>query len=139
MVGHFDTVLISKNVRCQTVIVRSAVVGCRKFDQLTALMHEENNWNTYRQEVDSKLSSNTSFVPFLGVFLTTTAFQQTAATRGSRFESRHGSAPYSSEKKVAAEQGQIYETYHLLEPITVRERLDKLRGASFDHHNEGML
>lgn len=96
----------------------------RKFDHLTSILHEDNNWDTYRDEVDRKLDSNSPFVPFLGVFLTTTAFFQASSDL-------HGRARSATTLKSAVLERQLttdmHETYHLLEAITVRERLDKLR------------
>lgn len=105
----------------------------RKFDQLTAIMHEDNNWSTYRQEIEKKQRSNSSFVPFLGVFLTTAAFYQTASTSARSFsmlEQRRERAADIVDKKVSVEESNMYETYHLLEAITVRQKLEKLRESS---------
>lgn len=109
-------------------------VFCRKFDQLSAIMHDDNNWSAYNQEIDQKLKANTPFIPFLGVFLTATAFFQAAS---SKLESRHSSVSYMSGKftpeRRRSSETNMYETYHLLEAITVRERLNKLRENTFAH------
>jgi len=93
-------------------------------------MHEDDNWAAYRKEVSKKLQRNERFVPFLGIFLTTTAFTQTmSASRGVR----GGVSPSSEKLEVDGRRlstDSVYETYHLLEAITVREKLDKLRKTS---------
>lgn len=99
-------------------------------------MHEDNNWCVYREELDQKIRSNSPFVPFLGVFLTTTAFVQAASS--SRLKNSLSSMSLiSSERKKSSENEKIYETYHLLEAITVRERLDKLRENSITLDSSG--
>ena len=95
-------------------------------------MHEDNNWSMYRKEISKKLQKNHHFVPFLGIFLTTTAFAQTvSASHGDKAGSPnkdHLDVVHAKERRVSTES--MYETYHLLEAITVREKLDKLRRGS---------
>ena len=42
----------------------------RRFDQLSELMSEEDNCRVYQTEIEKLLKSDTSFIPFLGSFLT---------------------------------------------------------------------
>ena len=97
-------------------------------------MHEENNWSMYRQAIAQKLRTNSPFVPFLGVFLTTTAFAQVAASSGRETRSKTFSSKVSKvvpggvcSSENSLEGKELYETYHLLESITVRQKLEKLR------------
>jgi hypothetical protein len=106
---------------------------CRKFDTLTAVMHEDNNWAAYRKEVEQKLDTSSPFIPFLGVFLTTTAYHQTASQAKQRASSV---VSFVSGGGKVEENAHMYETYHLLEAITVRQRLDKLRQDSFAQDGE---
>lgn len=92
-------------------------------------MHEDNNWSVYREEISEKLRKNKHFIPFLGIFLTTTAFSLSAA------EVHRKSGVSASKEHLDVDQRRMstdsmYETYHLLEAITVREKLDKLRRSS---------
>ena len=48
----------------------------RRFNQLTRLMSEEDNWKLYRQDLDRCLTTNTPCVPFLGLFLTQVVQQE---------------------------------------------------------------
>lgn len=98
-------------------------------------MHEDNNWSVYRQEISKKLEENTQFVPFLGIFLTTTAFSQTAAVTFDTQTTDSCLDVLSTDtvevaKKRRMSTDSMYTTYHLLEPITVREKLEKLRRTS---------
>ncbi len=94
-------------------------------------MHEDSNWKAYHQEVKQKLDSNSPFIPFLGVFLTTTAFHQTASQTRANSVLSLGAGKEKASAAAAVENTKMYETYHLLEAITVRERLSKLREDSF--------
>lgn len=89
-------------------------------------MSEEQNWQVYRKELEPKLSSNSSFIPFLGVFLTDVALSQEAHSmkRAGRKDERQSSSA-------------LYETYTLLEPITIRHKLERLRSMSHDHKLSG--
>ena len=96
-------------------------------------MHEDNNWSAYNQEIEHNLKNTVSFIPFLGIFLTTTAFYQTAKSKAVEKRSKSiafRSSKLAPERKLSME---MYETYHLLEAITVRERLNKLRENSVAH------
>lgn len=42
----------------------------RRFQQLSALMSECENWQLYRQELEEQFSTETPLIPFLGQFLT---------------------------------------------------------------------
>ncbi len=117
----------------------------RKFEQLTSLMHEDSNWAMYREEVDRKLRNNSHFIPFLGVFLTTTAFTQSMKTHSANLNSSGFSILHRSTVKEGSNQRRMARiaamsrmcedmsmdgTYEILEPITVRQRLEKLKQNS---------
>ena len=46
----------------------------RRFDQLSELMSEEDNCQVYQTEIEKLLKSESSFIPFLGSFLTQVGF-----------------------------------------------------------------
>ena len=47
----------------------------RRYDQLCKLMSEEDNWQRYRNEIDTCLASSTPCIPYLGQFLTQVCHQ----------------------------------------------------------------
>ena len=81
-------------------------------------MSEEQNWTAYRDEIKQKLDTNSPCIPFLGVFLTTVALSQEANTliEDKGLERRRTSS--------------FYEAYHILEAITVRNKLNRLRSQA---------
>lgn len=84
-------------------------------------MSEEENWQAYRKDLEPKLMSNSSFIPFLGVYLSDVAMYQEARSMARRMEK-------GSERRRSSNA--LYDTYTLLEPITIRHRLQRLRSTS---------
>ena len=84
-------------------------------------MSEDNNWKLYRDEIDNRLKTQAPLIPFLGVFLTTVALSQEAEGLARAASSRER---LDSQKR---RRDSLYENYVILEAITVRKRLQKLR------------
>lgn len=94
-------------------------------------MSEEENWSAYRKELDPKIDSTSPFIPFLGVFLTDVALSQEAFSLAKR--TRMKRSTYSEKGQglnAKRSSNNLYETYTILEPITIRNRLEKLRNSS---------
>jgi len=93
----------------------------RKFLSLSALMSEECNFNLYHQDLEQTLAANIPCIPFLGIFLTVVV--------------QHDSYTQMSSKNMRR-QSTLLETYTILDAITVRNRLEKLRWwSSIDFHS----
>ena len=86
----------------------------RKFEQLSALMSEECNFQLYHKDLKQTLAANISCVPFLGTFLTTVVQQD------------------SYSQMTPKKQSALLDTYTVLDAITVRHRLEKLQQKSFE-------
>ena len=78
-------------------------------------MSEESNFNLYHQDLEQTLAANTPCIPFLGIFLTVVV--------------QHDSYAQMSSKKMRR-QSTLLETYTILDAITVRNTLEKLRQCS---------
>ena len=90
---------------------------CRKFEQLSALMSEECNFQLYHKDLQQTLAANIPCIPFLGTFLTTVVQQD------------------SYNQITPKKQSALLETYTVLDAITVRHRLEKLQQQSFEAPN----
>ena len=86
----------------------------RKFEQLSALMSEECNFQLYHKDLQQTLAANIPCIPFLGTFLTTVVQQD------------------SYNQIIPKKQSALLETYTVLDAITVRHRLEKLQQQSFE-------
>ncbi len=73
----------------------------------------------YRKEIECRLDTNMSFIPFLGVYLSDVALSQEARSL--------------AQKKKA---NPLYDTYTLLEAITIRHRLEKMHSVDDDKDRE---
>ena len=80
-------------------------------------MSEECNWKAYRSELHDCIVSKTPCVPFLGVLLTSIVQQ----------ESFH----FTQSKQQLARKQSVLEGYTILEAITVRNRLERLRRSNY--------
>ena len=86
----------------------------RKFEQLSALMSEECNFQLYHKDLQQTLAANIPCMPFLGTFLTTVVQQD------------------SYSQMTPKKQSALLETYTVLDAITVRHRLEKMQQQSFE-------
>lgn len=77
-------------------------------------MSEDNNWELYRKDLDSQLASNVPSIPFLGVFLTQVVQQESYNVMKSK------------ENIPDKRKPSVYETYSILDAITVRNTLEKM-------------
>lgn len=89
-------------------------------------MSEECNFNLYHQDLEHTLAANIPCIPFLGIFLTVVV--------------QHDSYTQMSSKNMSSKnmrrQSTLLETYTILDAITVRNRLEKLRWwSSIDFHS----
>ena len=84
-------------------------------------MSEDNNWKHYREEIERRVQTQSPLIPFLGVFLTTVALSQEADNLAEVASSRER---LDSHKR---RRDSLYENYVILEAVTVRKRLEKLR------------
>ena len=105
-------------------------------------MSEEENWSVYRKELEPKIDSNYPFIPFLGVFLTDVALSQEASSMSKRARSKMSVVTQSEHERnrnTASRRSStaLYETYTILEPITMRNRLEKLRSMTSQDHFSG--
>ena len=94
----------------------------RRFQYLCDLLSEDSNWQLYREEVTQKLQTQSPLIPFLGIFLTTVALSQEA-------DNLVEVASLSSRESVSSQKRRdsLYENYVILEAVTVRKKLEKLR------------
>ncbi len=77
-------------------------------------MSEEENWRVYRKEIELRMTTSTCFIPFLGVYLSDMAMSQEARSLAQSRQPRHNP---------------LYDTYTILEPITIRHKLERLRST----------
>ena len=94
----------------------------RQFKELSSVVSEDRNWETYCRELHQQLSTNTPFIPFLGVFLTQIVQRESYEKMRPKEENIH-------------RQATIFETYTILDAITARNKLDSfmhMRMRSFD-------
>ena len=127
---------------------QTLLFSSRKFEELSKVMHEYNNWSMYRKEISKKSCRRTApFCPFPGQI--TAPFCPFPGQITAPFCPFPGHLPHHHclcpdcvgrrqgrlskdhldvVRKVSTES--MYETYHLLEAITTREKLDKLRRGS---------
>lgn len=94
-------------------------------------MSEEHNWLDYRKELQSKMASNSCFIPFLGVYLSDAAMSQEASSMA---QAQRFGSPQRDRRKSS---NTLYDTYAILEPITIRHRLEKLRSLNSVDGQEG--
>lgn len=87
-------------------------------------MSEEDNWQLYQKELDRLVASHTPFIPFLGNFLTRVVQMQS-------FED------LKQKSRSLTRRSSIFETYAILEPITVRKWLQRASGEGKD--SEGLF
>ncbi|XP_065910827.1 uncharacterized protein [Dysidea avara] len=69
----------------------------KKFEDLSRLMSEEDNWKTYKNELKEVMSSKNLCVPFLGQFLTQIVQQETVNDLKSYRRKSRGRRPQSGE------------------------------------------
>ena len=90
----------------------------RRFQYLCDLLSEDSNWQLYREVTTRKLQTQSPLIPFLGIFLTTVALSQEA-----------DNLVVSSKESLSSQKRRdsLYENYVILEAVTVRKKLEKLR------------
>ena len=93
----------------------------RQLTCLTKLMSEEGNWKLYRKELSKQTSTSSTCIIFLGVFLSHVVRYEAYHKLRHKRNSPH-SSPALQQKKAS-----LYETFTVLEAITVRQRLESLR------------